>query len=127
MYICHAPSTKAPRNATNATQKCARTSFLAWNTAQPFSAPGLGNEFVPWQYLHPRPHRFVAGAAVFVTWHQLLTGLRERCRERRHEARDEHCVRIGAADDEAVDGVGGRAAEGHRHPFGHDDALRDER
>src|SRR6478735_2918895 len=103
MYICHSPSTIAPRKATNATQKWARTSFLALNTAEPFAAAGPGQELLGRQHLHAAPHRLVAGAAVFVARHQLLAGSLERRGEGGDEARDEHRVGVGPAHHEAVD------------------------
>ena len=54
----------------------------------------------------------------------MLAGLRERGGEGGHEARDEHGVGVGAPDDEAVDRIGGRAAEGDGQALGHHDALR---
>src|SRR3954451_7660426 len=102
MYICHAPRTSAPKKPMKATQKWARTSLLARNTAQPFTAAGAGEELVAWQHLDARPHRLVAGAAVLVARHQLLAALRKRRREGRDEAGNEHRVRVGLADDQAV-------------------------
>src|SRR5215831_8581259 len=103
MYICQAPSTSAPAKPTNATQKWARTSLLARDTAEPFSRARSRQELVARQHLHVRPHRLVAGAAVLVARHQVLAGLRERRREGRDEAGDDHRVGVGGADDEAVD------------------------
>src|SRR3954463_1872834 len=106
MYICHAPSTSAPKKPMKATQKWARTSLLARNTAQPFAAARAGQEFVARQHLDARPHRLVPGAAVLVARHQLLAALRKRRRERRDEAGNEHRVGVRLADDEAVQRVG---------------------
>src|SRR6188768_583596 len=103
MYICHAPRTIAPTNAANATQKWARTSFLASNTAEPLPGLGLGHELRCRQHLHAGPHRLVAGAAVLVARHELLARRRERRRERRDEGGDQHRVGVRPADDEAVD------------------------
>src|SRR5688572_9648217 len=111
MNICHSPRKMAPRKATKATQKWARTSFLARNTAQPFSATSLGEELCGRQHLHSSPHGFVACAAVFVTGHEVLARLAEGRRERGDEARDEHRVGVRGAHDEAVDGIGCRAPE----------------
>ena len=69
----------------------------------------------------------MAGAAVFVARHQLLAGLVERRRERGDEARNQHHVRVGRADDEAVDDIGAGRAEGDGHVGRNDDALRLER
>ena len=65
-------------------------------------------------HLHMRPHRLVAGAAVFVAGHQRLAGVLEAGGERRHEARHQHRVGVGGADDEAVYRIGARRAERHR-------------
>src|SRR4029077_8807244 len=111
MYICHAPSTIAPRKATNATQKWARTSFLARNTAESLPWFGPGHELGRRQHRHPRPHRLVAGAAVLVAGHELLARLREGRREGRDEGGNQHRVGVRRADDEAVDGVRAGAAE----------------
>jgi hypothetical protein len=62
-----------------------------------------------------------------VARHELLARRRERRRERRDEGGDQHRVGVRPADDEAVDRVGARAAEGHRHAGRDDDALRLER
>src|SRR5688572_32766571 len=111
----------------NATQKWASTSFLARNTADPCAVARLLQELRGRYDLHPRPHRLVADAAVFVTGHQLLTGRAKRRRERGYEAGDEHRVRVRLSDDEAVHGVAARAAKRDRHFGRHDDARWNER
>src|SRR4051812_27724626 len=102
MYICHAPRTIAPRKPTKATQKWARTSFLARNTAESLPWLGLGHQLRRRLHLHACPHRLVAGAAVLVARHELLARRRERCREGRDEPGNQHRVGVGPADDEAV-------------------------
>ena len=126
-HLPFAEHDRAAGSATNATQKCARTSFLARNTAEPFAAACAARNSCggrTWTRAH-----IASWPVPQYSWHGIRCSpvFEKRGRERRDEARNQHRVGVGRADDEAVDRVGGRAAEGHRHLGRHDDALRLER
>src|SRR5437899_13060621 len=94
----------ASRKPAKATQKCASTSFLARNTADPFSAARPREELIGGDDLHPRPHRLVAGAAVLVARHEVLAGLAKRHGERGHRRRNQPDDRVSHTYHQAVDG-----------------------
>src|ERR1700712_4458104 len=113
----------AAAKAAKATQKWARTSLLAWNTAHHLSAARPGEKLVRFDDLHACPHGLMTGTAILVTRHEVLPRFLERSGERRHEAGHQHHVGIGRSDDEAMNRVGTRSPKGDRHLRRHDDAL----
>src|SRR5690349_17651528 len=106
----------ATAKAANATQKCASTSRLARNTAQPFPASALGAEFVGREHSYARPHALVARAAILVARHKVLAGIAERGREGRDEARDKHRVGVRSRDVEPMDHVRAGRAKSDGNP-----------
>ena len=68
------------------------------------------------------PHALMAGAAEFLTWHQVIARFVERRLNNGYEARDQHHVDVGALDQKAVHDIGAGGAEGHRRAGGYGDA-----
>src|SRR5580765_7729086 len=102
----------AATKATKATQKCASTSRLARNTAHPLPTLCLGKKHFGRQHLNASPHCPVPRSAILMAGHQALAGLVESGGEGGDEARDQHHVRVGLVDDEAVDDIGAGRTEG---------------
>src|SRR6185369_14821825 len=122
--ICHSPSTRAATKATKAIQKCASTSRLARNTAHPLPALCFGQKYFSRQHLNAPPHCPMPRSAVLMARHQALAGLVESGGEGGDEAGDQHHVRVGLVDDEAVDDIGAGRTEGDWHARRNHKTLR---
>src|SRR6476659_8610277 len=87
-HICQVPRRQAKRNATNATQKCARQSRSTLRTGNPPVWSRL--ELILAHHLHGRPHLAVAETAILMARHQKAFAASEFRVHLRDEARNHH-------------------------------------
>src|SRR5215470_20015413 len=123
-HICQVPRKAAIRNAPNATQKCARQSRSMLRTGYP-PVP-IRFEFTFRHYLNGGPHVAVAQTAILMTGHEQVRGLGEFGVHLRDKAGDYHGIHIGPGNEQTVDHVRCREAQGHAPSPRDSDAMRNE-
>src|SRR6476661_10149630 len=123
-HICQAPRKEAARNAANATQQCARQSLSTLRTGY---SPVLARlEGALRHHLNGSPHVAMAEAAIFVTGHEQVFGASERRVHLGDEAGHHHGVHIGPGDQETMDDVRRREAQGDASSIRYGDATGNE-
>ena len=90
------------------------------------AAVGL-RELLPIEDLNVCPHALVADAAIFMTRHQMISGLVETCAHFSDKAGHHHGVHVRVGDEESMHDVGAGDAENDGSIGRNDDAGRGER
>src|SRR5262245_28731411 len=123
-HICQVPRKAAIRNAPNATQKCARQSRSTLRTGYPPLPIRL--EFAFRHHLNGGPHIAVAQTAILMTGHEQVCGLGEFGVHLSDKAGHHHGIHIGPGDEDAVDDVWSREAQGDAPSMWNRDTVRNE-
>src|ERR1700746_524376 len=123
-HICQVPRKAAIRNAPNATQKCVRQSRSTLRTGDPPVPIRL--EFAFRHDLNVGPHVAVAQTAILMTGHEQVSGLGEFGVHLRDKAGHYHRIHIDPGNEESVDDVRCREAQGDAPSSWDRDAMRNE-